>query len=128
MANKYKLNPFTGELDIVSAGGVSAGTWGAPTTVVIAAGVAILTGPGYYLIDTEGALATDDLTQLTGLSEGDVVILGPANDARTVVVKVGANLQLQGADFGMDSQYDRIGLKCIGSDVCVEFPPRASNG
>jgi len=128
MANQYKLNPFTGELDIVSAGGVSAGTWGAATTVVIAAGVAALTGAGYYLIDTEGAAVTDDLIQITGLSAGDVVILAPANDARTVVVKDGVKIQLQGIDFSLDSQYDRIGLQSVDGDICVEFPSRVSNG
>lgn len=104
-----------------------AGEWGAGVEETITSGVIDVAGPGYYLVDTEGDAASDDLTQITGLSEGDEVVLSPANDARTVVVKDGTYLKLAGGyDFSMDSQYDTITLICIGSDTCKE-KARSSN-
>lgn len=103
------------------------GEWGSPTAVDIVSGVLALSGPGYYLVDTENDDATDDLTQITGLSEGDEVVLSPANAARTVVVKSGTYLKLQNQyDFEMDGADDVITLICIGSDTCKERT-RSSN-
>lgn len=42
-----------------------------------------------YAVDTEADAATDDLTAISGGAEGDVVVLRPANTARTVVIKSG---------------------------------------
>lgn len=106
----------------------SMGAWGAPVEKTIASGVAALDGEGYYEIDTEADADSDILAQLTGLVNGDEVILKPTNDARTVVVTNGANLILNnGADFTMNSIYDRMKLQCIGTDKCVELS-RSSGG
>jgi hypothetical protein len=92
-----------------------------PRAATIASDIAALTGPGAWSIDTESSAATDDLTKLTGLADGEQVTLRAANDARTVVVKNGTYMKLQGVDFSMDSQYDRIVLECVGSDTVVEI-------
>jgi len=102
-------------------------TWGAPPEVTIASGVAALSGEGSYLVDTEADAASDDLDKLTGLVEGDEVVLKAANNARTVVLKNGAYLKI-GADFSLNNQYDTITLLCIGSDTCVVKGGRASGG
>lgn len=93
-----------------------------PRAATIAAGVAALSGPGAWSLDTEGAGATDDLTQLTGLANGEQATLRITNAARIVVVKNGANLKLAGGvDFQLNSIYDRIVLEGVGSGVCVEI-------
>lgn len=92
-----------------------------PREYTIAAGVLNLPGPGYFLVDTEADAASDELTQITGLSVGDEVELVPANDARTVVIKNGTNLKLQRADFTLENQYDSIRLRCISTGVCREI-------
>ena len=50
-------------------GGVSnPGEWGDPESKTLSStGVLILDGPGYYLVDTYGAAASDDLASITGL-------------------------------------------------------------
>jgi len=117
----------TGATGAAGAAG-SIGAWGSPTEVTIASGVAALTSEGYYSIDTETDADSDLLTQITGLSDGDEVILKAENDARTVVVTNGAYIKMNnGADFTMNSIYDRIRLQCIGSDICVELS-RSSGG
>lgn len=96
------------------------GHWGAPTEVTLVSGVATITEAGYYSIDSEADAATDDMVQITGLDEGDQVILGPASDARSIVAKNGIYMKL-GADFTLNNLYDRITLLCIGSDTMVEL-------
>jgi hypothetical protein len=90
-------------------------------------GVAAMSGKGPWSVDTYESAASDDLVQITGLADGEQVTLRPANDARTVVVKNGIYIKLQGVDFSLDNQYDRIVLECIGSDTVVEIS-RAGNG
>lgn len=58
---------------------------GAPSTLTIASGTVTVTGR-YHLIDTEAAAASDNLAGMAGGSDGDIVAIRPANDARTVVV------------------------------------------
>lgn len=96
-------------------------TFAAPTTKTIVAGVATVTGPGEFLIDTEGAAATDDLDKIAGLAAGEVVIIKAANDARTIVLKQGAYLKLGGIDFSLNNAYDVAVLQCVGSDICIAW-------
>ena len=105
------------------------GAWGPSSEVTISlAGVAALPGQGYFTIDTNADDATDDLTQITGLDDGDVILIAPNNDARTVVVKNGANMYLcTGADFTMNNTKDRMVLQHIGANVMVELS-RSSGG
>jgi hypothetical protein len=116
---------FLEEVDTMTAARrVGTGSWGTPSTVTISGGVAALSGPGYYLIAVESG-STDDLDQVTGLSNGDEVILSPADGAKDVVVKHGTYLQLGGAtDFALEGAYDTIRLICIGGNVCKELGSR----
>lgn len=86
----------------------------------IASGVLTLVGAGNYHVDTEGDEATDDITSVSGLAEGEVAILSPESDARTVVVKNNASIRLPGMDFTMDSQYDAICLQGLAGGVVRE--------
>ena len=86
------------------------GSWGAQKTVTISGGVVAFTGAGRYLIDTEGAAASDDLDTITGLNDGDEVILAPASGSRTVVLKNGTgNLDIK-TDISLNDAEDRVRL------------------
>ena len=127
MAYRYKINPFSGKLDLVSAGGVSAGSWGAMTTKTISSGAVALDGPGRYAIDTEGAAASDTLKTITGLSDGHEIMLAPASPVRMVVVSNGAwNLRLQ-ADFQLSTINDGMRLVCDASGHVRESGGRSDN-
>ena len=103
-------------------GAIDMGAWGSATEVTISEGVATLDGEGYYTIDTQGDAASDDLTELSGLSVGDEVVLKPEDGARTVVVKHGTHLKLQAeADFTMNNENDVIKLQCTAAGVCREL-------
>lgn len=96
--------------------------------VTIASGV-ITVSMDYHWVDTEGDAATDDLTSISGGWDGQIVTLRPVNDARTVVLKDGSGLRLNG-DFTMDSVQDTITLRYYptdGSGVWAEIA-RSDNG
>lgn len=94
-----------------------------------AGGIAAISSPGIYTIDTNADAATDDLDQITGLTVGDEIVIGPDNDARTVVVKNGANINLcNEADFTMNNTKDRITLLCTAAGVVVEKSTRSNGG
>lgn len=59
---------------------------GTDTTLTIATG-AITVTRSRHLVDTEAAVASDDLTDINGGAEGDLLILSIVNSARVVVVK-----------------------------------------
>jgi hypothetical protein len=91
------------------------------------AGVAVkVASQRNLVIDTFGDAASQDLNNITGYAEGDVVVISPANGARTVVVKDSADMNLQGADFTMDDIYDSMLLLNLGSDKWKEIS-RAAN-
>lgn len=80
---------------------------------------AITVTRSFHLVDTEGGAATDDLKTINGGAEGDILILMPANDAHTVVLKnnaSGGNLKLARADFSMDGLWDAIVLISDGTN------------
>ena len=116
---KYVYNTFSAE-------DYNANTWGTTSEVTIATGVAALSGEGSYTIDTESDDASDDLTQITGLSEGDEVLIGAEHDDRTVTVKNGTYFYIN-ADFILNNTKDRLTLQCIGSNICVQ-KSRSSGG
>lgn len=87
----------------------STGKWGAPIAVTISSGAISVVGPGIYLVSTEGAAASDDLTTINGGSPGDEIILRAADGTKTVVVKHGAGIKI-GADFSLDSAEDQVRL------------------
>jgi len=101
------------------------GSWGPPIPLTIASGVISVSGPGYYELD--GANASNDLDTINGGSNGDVIVLKIANDARNVVVKHGTagddNIDLIDLDITMDTTNQRVKLQ-RGSTNWVEFAPR----
>jgi len=81
-------------LQTTGAGGTQADLiFDAATELTIATG-AITATQGYHTIDTEADAASDDLDSIAGGTAGEVVVVRPADAARTVVLKhgVGANL------------------------------------
>ena len=96
-------------------------SWGAPSTVQLSGGVAALSGSGWYKIQVETGDA-DDLDKVTGLEEGQEVILVPDDGAKPITVKHGTYLKLEsGADFTMNNTRDKMILLCEGSDVSSEI-------
>ena len=82
----YVVNPFTGLLDNTGTTPTvpDQGEWGAATAKTVSAGAVTLDGPGRYLLDTESAAASDTLKTISGLSDGDEVILSLVSAARKV--------------------------------------------
>jgi hypothetical protein len=68
-----------------------------------------------HVVDTESDLATDDLTTIYGEIAGQTFLLRAAHDNRTVVVKDGGNLKLEG-DFSLNNTEDTITLYFDGTD------------
>ena len=61
---------------------------GSATALTIATGAITLTNnSSSYVLDTEGAAATDDLDTISGGQDGQIIILNSANASRNVVVK-----------------------------------------
>jgi hypothetical protein len=106
------LNGFAHTLKPSVAGAQDLGTAGLPwgttrtravnfdavSTLTVASGAVVATRSNHAL-DTEGAAATDDLDTITatGLTDGFVLVLRPANVAHVVTVKDGTgNLLLNG--------------------------------
>lgn len=82
-----------------------------PGNALTIASDAITVTGSFHTVDTEGGASSDSLATINGGSFGDLLILKPANDARTVVVKDGTgNLHLARSDFNMDGLWDTITL------------------
>jgi hypothetical protein len=104
---------FTGA---VSAASLAAGdttisgviSMGSPPEVTIASGAVTVTR-SYHTIDTEADAATDDLDTINGGVTGDILVLRADNGGRTVVVKDGAGIRLEG-DMTLDHNEDSIML------------------
>ena len=61
---------------------------GSDTALTIASGVVTLTNnSSSYVLDTEGAAATDDLNTINGGQDGQVIFIRSASDSRNVVIK-----------------------------------------
>ncbi len=88
--------------------------WPAAQTVTIASGQ-ITTAGMTMAVDTESVAATDDLDSIINqvtFPQYNLVIIRPANDARTVVVKhnVGNIFLSGGADITLDDLTDHLML------------------
>lgn len=82
---------------------------GSASELTISSG-AVTATKTFHTIDTEGDASTDDLDTINGGVAGHILVLRPASDARTVVLKDGTgNLALAG-DFSMDISSDYIVL------------------
>jgi hypothetical protein len=102
-------------IDSSAASGIAhvfAGLWsviprispGADTELTIAAGAVTVT-QFYHRIDTQGDDPSDDLDTINGLAnDGELLLIHPENDARTVVVKHGTgNIYVPGgSDITLD--------------------------
>ena len=65
----------------------------------------------YHLIDTEGAVAADDLNSIIGTKQGQILTLQLKDASRTVTVKDGVgNIFLTSGDFTLDNTRDAIQL------------------
>lgn len=75
--------------------------------LTIASGAVTRTG-SFHTVDTEGDAASDDLATISGGTVGDVLIVYPASDARTVVLDHGTgNILCGGAtDITLDQSID----------------------
>ena len=117
----YTLNNLTVSGRLVSTGGFSLGTRVA--SGAIASGVITLpTSPttNNFTIDTEAAAATDDLDTITGGTDGDIIIVSAANDARDIVVKNSTgNIRCDG-DRLLNNSLDILLLQKVGS-VWIEI-------
>jgi len=96
--------------------------------VTISGGVITLSGEYPFrllTVDTEGSAATDDLDSISGGTDGEIVILQCADDARNVVVKDGTGFPIQ-ADFTLNSTLDKIKFIRISDGVWHELSRRSS--
>jgi hypothetical protein len=85
--------------------------------VTIVSGVITVSdGPSHYLVDTEGAAASDDLTKVLGMQAGEIFSMSAKDDARTVVIKNGTYFKTAG------------GLDCTLSDSLYEILFRMGSG
>uniref|UniRef100_A0A6M3KN82 Putative tail protein n=1 Tax=viral metagenome TaxID=1070528 RepID=A0A6M3KN82_9ZZZZ len=92
---------------------------GAFSELTIASGVITVTQT-FHTVDTESDGASDDLDTINGGSTVQVVVLHPAHDDRTIVVKHNTgNIWLQGAaDVTLDDIRDSILLVWDGTKWC----------
>jgi len=86
---------------------------GTAPTLTIATGVVTITNVGSnYLIDTEGAAASDDLDTINGFNDGEKITIGIVADARNVVLRhnVGNIWIPAAANITLDLTTDKIEL------------------
>ncbi len=95
-------------------------------TIDLAGAIAIT--KSFHTVDTNADSPTDDLDNITGGAEGDILVLKAEDGARTVVCKhATGNLQLNGsADFSMGHINDSITLIYDGANW-IELS-RSNNG
>ena len=114
--NDRKIQQLTFPLDEVTKkiigddeSGISNGiVLGTGSEVTISSGE-ITPTEGYHTVDTEGDAASDDLTNIdvTGITDGTLLLLRAADAGRTVVLVDGGNLRLAG-NFSLDHSRDTI--------------------
>ena len=104
----------------------SSGAFGPPVTLTISGGLATKTSESKnILLAGEGGLA-DNLDRILGYSEGDIVMIGPADGAVTITVVDVVGQNLQGIDFTMDDTNDMMMLVNKGSDTWAELSRSAN--
>ena len=110
--------------------GGNPGSFGSEVDQTLVSGVMDASGGGnWFDVDGEGD-AADDLTEITALALGDIIVLSCSTAAAyAVTAKDGTYLQLQ-ADFIFDNLADTLTLMCITLDTNDVFREisRASNG
>lgn len=86
------------------------------STLTISSGT-ITPTKNVHTVDTEGAASTDDLTTITGTTDGDILILRGASAARVVTVVDGSNLVLNG-NFALSGTGYRLVLLYRSPNWC----------
>jgi hypothetical protein len=97
---------------------------GSATALTIATGVVTLTNnSSSYVIDTEGAAATDDLNTINGGQNGQVIWLNTANNSRDVTITsgVGNIVNSTGLSIVLGNVNDVICLKYNGTNWIVQY-------
>jgi hypothetical protein len=104
------------------------GSFGAGSAVTAADGVVASAGANYLIIDGEGGVA-DDITEISTVAEGDIIVVRAVDNDTTITMKDGAYLKLQ-ADFVMDNAEDSMTLICttLGANAVFMELSRANNG
>jgi hypothetical protein len=90
----------------------------ARTDLVIASDAITVTS-AYHRVDTEGGAATDNLSTISGMAVGQVVILASTASARDITVKHGTGniFLLNNTDFVLGNSRDHIVLICTGGEI-----------
>jgi hypothetical protein len=88
---------------------------GTGTPYTIATDAITINGPGWIIVDTEGAAATDDLININGGVTGWVITISTVNSARDVTLRDNTgNLRLA-SDFLVGTTVERITLQYAGT-------------
>lgn len=99
----------------------STGDLGAAETVTLdAAGVAALSGPGYYKLDTYEGAAEDSTVRFTGLAAGKIAMIVANNDNHTVVIADGTYIKCR-RGFKLNNQYDGAIVFSLDGSTCIVF-------
>ena len=86
------------------------------TSLTISSGALTVT-QNFHRVDTEASAASDDLDTINGGTDGMILYIRPANDARTVVVKhnTGNIYSISADDVTLDDEYDILHLVYDGN-------------
>lgn len=79
----------------------------------------------YHTVDTFGDAGSDALVKINGGSVGDLLLIEPANDARTVIVTAGTDIY-SAPNFSMNGQQDKMLLVCWATDEWHELTRKSS--
>lgn len=111
-----KVNEIAGVVDALP---LTASVLATATELTIASG-AITATLNYHTVDTEGDAASDDLDSIAGGTVGQILVLRPANDARTVVVKHSSSIVCPyGRDISLAEDDDYVLLIKFDADTWV---------
>lgn len=81
---------------------------GSELTATIASGAVTVARPGFLVLDTEAAAATDDLDTLTvtGVQVGDIVVIRSTSPSRDITIKDGIGNFRSNGDFVLSNDQD----------------------
>ena len=82
------------------------GEWGAPISTNATGGVITVYGAGFYEVD--GPAASHDVNTISGLAEGDEIVIKIANNSRVIVLKHGTDNIYIGSDITLNNVNDRF--------------------
>jgi len=100
----------------------TAGRWETPRTTNATGGIISIARSGFYEVD--GPAASHDVNTISGLTNGDEVVIKIANNARVLVLKHGVDNIYCGTDITLNSTNDRFRGICDASGNVVEASSR----